>query len=59
MVLQVVSGAENAGEGEEDVFALIAFCCVWAVAFGDLVDDDCVDVACGTGYAKSLGWRVD
>lgn len=57
--MQVFSGAQDAGECEENVFALITFGCVWAVAFRDLVDRDCVDVACCTGYAESLCWDIN
>lgn len=40
------------------MFALVTFCCVGTVAGWDLVDCDCVDVACCAGYADGFGWDV-
>lgn len=40
------------------MFTLITFCCVRAVAGGDLIDCDCVDVASGAGYANGFGGDI-
>lgn len=40
------------------MFALITFCCVRTVAGGDLVNYDCIDVACCSGYADGFGWYI-
>lgn len=59
LVLQIFPSAKDSGKRKQDMLALVTFCCMRAVALGNFADEDCVDVAGGTGYAEGFSGTVD